>query len=242
MNLVGAVDASAFDAAQPSCRRTGAWLDGADTVLLFGSGGRAAFGEVVDQNGGELQKPTPGYHPIDEWSLAVATAELERLRADGVEGVVVQPDSRPVLNFRQLGEMVGFGTVSPVIGHLLHPEFGPWVSLRVVILLRGRPFGECPPRPTVDFNPCGPCKRPCVKACPAEVYAESSIDLVRCGTHRLEGGCGGGCETLRACPLGAEHRYGSEEEAFRHRYSLFGLQRWFGRGRWKLVPRRWRQR
>jgi hypothetical protein len=243
MNLAGAVDAEAFDATQPCGRRARERLAGCDTILLLGSGGRAAWEAVERENGGRLGAARPRYHPIDRWSADVAAEVGALLCAQGCEVVAVPSDDRRPLNFRQLAEQVGFGTVSPVIGHLLHPQFGPWVSLRIALLIRGRPFGRCRPNPQLDFEPCGGCARPCRRACPVEVYESAERpDLMRCAQHRIDGGCGGGCEALRACPVGAEHRYGADEEAFRHAYSLFHIRRWVGAGRWRWLPRRLRQR
>ncbi|MGA1524132.1 MAG: hypothetical protein ACO4CZ_09200 [Planctomycetota bacterium] len=242
MNLVGAVDAAAFDATQPCGRRAGERLAGCDTIVLLGAGGRAAWEAVQARQGGSIGPARPGYHPIDAWSLDVAEQAAEQLRTLGCEVAVVPPDEQRPMNFRQLAEQVGFGTVSPVIGHLLHPEFGPWLSLRPALLVRGRPFGPRPPAPLGDFAPCGGCPQPCRAACPSGTYRQpGSPDLLACAEHRLEGGCGTGCDTLRACPLGAEHRYGPEEEAFRHAYSLFRTRRWLGTGLWRFVPRRFRQ-
>ncbi len=242
MNLVGAVDASAYDATQPCGRRARERLDGCDTIVLLGAGGRAAWEAVKQREGGQVGSARPGYHPIDRWSLEVAAEAADQLRTSGCEVSVVPPDEQRPMNFRQLAEQVGFGTISPVIGHLLHPEFGPWLSLRTALLVRGQPFGPRPPAPLVDFEPCGGCPQPCRAACPAGTYAKpGSPDLLACAGHRLEGGCGSGCDTLRACPLGAEHRYAPDEEAFRHAYSLFRTRRWLGAGLWRFVPRRFRQ-
>ena len=66
--------------------------------------------------------------------------------------------------------------------------------------------------------------------------------LDRCAGHRHSGGCATGCDVRRVCPVGSEHRYGVEEETFRHSYSLATLRRWYGLGMWRFVPRRLRRR
>lgn len=240
MNLVGAVDAAAFDASQSCGRRAVERMPGCDTILLLGSGGRSAWQAAV----GDGKPPRPGRHPIDRWSAAVARDVEKLLVGAGCRVRVVRPDDRPPMNFRQLGEAAGFGTVSPVIGHLLHPEFGPWVSLRVALLIEGRPFRVRALDDDHDFAPCCDCSQPCVRACPADVHARPGVpDVVRCAGNRVAGGCRTGCEVLRACPIGAAHRYGAEEEAHRHAHSLRTIRRWVGAGAWRLVPsfvrRRW---
>ena len=148
------------------------------------------------------------------------------------------PTDRRPLNFVQLAEMAGLGTISPVIGLLLHPEFGPWVSLRAALLVRGTPFVPADADgQSLDFAPCLSCAKPCLRACPVGVYdGLGGVALERCAAHRHAGGCDGGCEVRRACPVGARHRYGPVEEAFRHAYSLYSMRRHFGLGPWRLVP------
>lgn len=193
-------------------------------------------------HGGSLGSPRRGYHPIDDWGAAVGEQVLALLAEHGVEGRAVRPDDPHTLNFRQLAEAVGLGTISPVIGHLLHPVYGPWVSLRMALVLRGDPFEGRHAGALTDFEPCNTCKRPCVAACPADVYRGYRADLERCGTHRVKGGCTTGCATLRACPVGAEHRYGAEEEAWRQAYSMMRIRRWVGAGGWRFVPEWLRRR
>lgn len=242
LQLCGAVAVREFDATQPAGRRAVERRSACGTLLVLASGGRSCWERVVEAHGGQLETARPGYHPIDAWSRAIADAVIAMLHAAGLGAQASYPDEPQPLNFRQLAEQAGLGTISPVLGHLLHPEYGPWVSLRVAILIDGTPFGERPGQ-ALEFEPCTHCDRPCVRACPAEVYATGEGALLeRCATHRLAGGCRDGCATLRACPLGAAHRYGPAEERFRSAYSLFAMRRWLGVGRWKFVPQRWRRR
>jgi hypothetical protein len=41
----------------------------------------------------------------------------------------------------------------------------------------------------------------------------------------------------RACPVGTEHRYATDEEAHRQAHSLFAMRKWYGLGIWRFVPR-----
>jgi hypothetical protein len=118
------------------------------------------------------------------------------------------------------------------------------VSFRFALLLEGvAPSKSLSRLPLSDFHPCAGCDQRCVKACPAEVCVGGAVFAFdRCATHRHAGGCATGCEMRRACPCGAEHRYGAEEEAVRHAATLRGLERHYGLGWWQIVPRWARQR
>ena len=245
MNLVGAVRAAEFDAAQPVDRRVRGRRPACGTILLLGTGGRESFGAVARAHGGRLGAPRPNYHPIDDWSLHVGKQVAADLLAAGVDSQIARPGDREPLNFRQLAEMCGLGTVSPVIGHLIHPEYGPWVSLRVALLVDGEPFvGESTgSAAAADFQPCASCARPCVQACPASVYATvGQADHERCARHRLADGCRDGCGVLNACPVGSAHRYTIDEQRFRGAYSMSSIKRWLGLGAWSLVPPSLRRR
>lgn len=243
MNLVGAIAAGEFDATQPRGRRVNERRDTCGTVLLLASGGTSGWESVLKDEGGRLGEPRPGYHPIDDWSVRIAQEVVATLRDAGFEAEACYPDDRRALNFRQLAEQCGLGTVSPVLGHLLHPEFGPWVSLRAAILVDGLPFGASP-SPPLEFEPCTRCSRPCVTACPAHIDSDACgrPRVEDCAVFRVDGGCNDGCPTLRACPIGATHRYGREEERFRGAYAGFAMRRWLGAGAWKLVPKFLRRR
>jgi hypothetical protein len=244
LNLMGMVVGEEFDQCQPCQARASQILPGCGTILVLGSGGSAFWQKMVSARGA-AGAPRPGHHPIERRAAELVTGLLALLDDAAVRATAVFPcgDNNPI-NFVQLAECAGLGTVSPVIGLLLHPEYGPWVSLRAAILVRGTPFGprgqrEVPP----SFQPCVACPRPCVQACPVSAYDGSGrFDSLACASHRVRGGSADGCAVRRACPVGAAHRYGAEEEAFRHAYSLFAMRRHHGLGLWRLVPRPLRPR
>lgn len=237
-NLVGSVAAESFDRSQPRGRRAAELWPACRSILVIGSGGGALWQAVW--NGRPRRRPSPGFHPIDDHTASYVEGLLRTLRRRDVQACAVYPDDRPTLGFVPLGEMAGLGTVSPVIGQLLHPEYGPWVSLRAAVLV-DEEIGTSADERLVGFQPCTHCSRPCVRACPRQVYdGRGGADLVRCGEHRHAGHCADGCDVRRACPVGAAHRYGREEESFRHAYSLYTMRRHLGLGLWKWVPRRLR--
>ena len=243
MNLVGVVSARLFDECQPRGRRSRERLRDCDTILLLGAGGSSFWEKMARSLGpGFVPRPRPGYHPINAHSERIAEDVSSLLRDAGHPCRPVYPDDTPSLNFLQMAEMAGFGTVSPVIGLLLHPEYGPWVGLRAAVLARGEPFGppELRPRPE-PFEPCLTCSKPCVAACPVGVFdGHGGANFRACGDHRHKSGCSTGCEVRRACPVGAHNRFGPAEENFRHAYSYFALRREYGYGWRGMLPRAWR--
>src|SRR5690606_31489448 len=110
-NLVGFVPRAEFDECQPSGRRAVDVFPGCGSILLLGSGGRS-FWERMHDDGVVAGSPRSDRHPIDAHSLALATESARWLAEHGVASRVVRPDDRPLLNFMQLAEMAGWGTIS----------------------------------------------------------------------------------------------------------------------------------
>ena len=216
---------------QPADRRAAVRLPSCGTILLLGSGGRA-FWENLKRRGPALGEPAPDYHPIHDYCASAAKRMMTWLSGLGIRSVASYPDDSPALNFMHLAEMAGWGTISPVVGILLHPEFGPWVSLRVALLLEGEPLGSIEvesQRSHQVFQPCLRCVAPCVDACPAQVFdGKGGVDFEACTRHRHAGHCRDGCESRRSCTVGVDSRYSVEEESFRHAYSQYAMREHLG--------------
>lgn len=238
-NLWGITRIEEHDAVQCRGMRLGDLREGSASAVVIGSGGRDLW-TTLSQAEGFDAAPKRGYHPIDAYSERVLLEEAEHFRSLGYEVCALFPFTNGPVNFLKLAESAGVGVISPVIPFLLHPEFGPWISLRGALIFNR----QIPSNGALDdFEPCSSCAAPCVSACPVETYGQGGeVHLDRCADHRDAGSCDTGCEVRRACPIGAEHRYGATEEAFRHAYSLPVLRRWFGLRWWKLVPARLRRR
>ena len=230
-NLVGFVSAPAFDADQPRERQAVTFDAGCGSIFLLGNGGDGLWRMMRKVGAIEPEvQPRPDYHPTNTYTAVVVADQVAWLADHEVHGRATFPDDSPSLDFLRLAGLAGWGTVSPVIGLLLHEKFGPWVGLRAAILLRGEPFGAIePPLRAAKFEPCSGCDQPCVRACPVGVFdGRGGIDLETCANHRHPGNCATGCDARRACPVGSEHRYGADEERFRHAYSLYTMRRHFG--------------
>jgi len=227
LNLFGLVDAERFDAWQPLEQRTTSIRPDCGTVIVLGSGGRAT-----------AWSPSEQPQAVVPFERAAAQELAELLHCRSVRCRLIEPGAGQRLNFVRLAEAAGFGTVSPVSGLLLHPEYGPWVRVRAALLLDGRPFGPVADASITDrFQPCCSCAKPCVTACPASVHdGLGNQDLARCAEHRHLGGCASGCGSRRACPIGAEHRDHIGPDAHRYTHGILTTQRAFG-GVWRFVPR-----
>jgi len=215
------------------------------SALVIGSGGRRLWPEVRERVDGRPWRV--GFDPLDDYTEEVVEAERERLVAAGYAALALFPFAlrgadgvrRPdglggaagqrVVDFQRLAVAAGLGVKSPVVPFVLHPEHGPWISLRAALLVPGELAAT---GPLEGFAPCEGCHRPCLAACPVAVFQPPARpDLEACAGHRHGGGCEQGCGVRSACPVGADSRYGPEEERFRHGSSLETLRRAFGLGR-----------
>lgn len=235
LNLLGLVDRLRFDGGEPRERRIGAIAPRCGTVLVLGSGGRS----FAQQESARAARPFPNVHALTARVLGATAHVAALLQSHGVPCVVQMFDGGCRVRAERLGEAAGFGTISPVSGLLLHPEFGPWLRVRAALFCDGAPFGPVADGSIAErFHPCCGCPKPCVAACPASVHdGLGQHDLGRCGSHRHRGGCVDECATRAACPIGREHRDHEGEAAHRHTYELASLQRWFGLGVWRFVPK-----
>ncbi len=70
--------------------------------------------------------------------------------------------------------LAGLGAVG-VNNLFIHPRFGARVRLRVHLV--GVPVAPSPP---LEFHPCTACPRPCVDACPENVFVKGTYDAPGC--------------------------------------------------------------
>jgi hypothetical protein len=207
LDLFGVVDTYRFDKAQPPENRCAREFAACGTAIVVGCGGKAGAAPSAI---GEL--------------LRLLRAAGLRARAAGAV--------RSSISFACLSEAAGFGTVSPVIQRLLHPRYGPWVSVSAVLLVEGQPFGPIADASIAgEFQPCSTCSRPCIAACPADVHdGKTGSQFDRCHDHRQGGGCSTGCHVVRMCPVGADQRMTEDNELEWHRRESLRLARRYGRG------------
>ena len=97
---------------------------------------------------------------------------------------------------------------------MLHPVYGPWISIRGVLYLdQDVPFAE--PEP---FEPCVGCPAPGARACHGGVVGPESVDQRGCyRTKILKAACRTACDARSACVVGPEHAFTREQIAHHSR-------------------------
>jgi hypothetical protein len=186
LNLRAALSIARYDAAVPEPWRSAA-LDPdphARSAVVIGSGGRALwdafarapeFGAVAD--------------PLDAYTRRVTEAAAAELDPGAIALFAFERRGGVYADFVELGRLAGLGVPSR-LRLLLHPSYGPWMSLRALVLTRveweeGAPLG---------FDPCRDCPAPCLAATPHEA-------------------------ARRACVIGPEHVYVEAALAHLRRYA-----------------------
>lgn len=219
-NLTGIVDARRFDGTAPPGQRLRDLLPEARSALVIAAGGRAlwkALTRAHSPGAANRSAARSDPDPIDRFTESVVSAEVSRFGA-AFPRARLRPlypfgnEAAPV-SFIRLAEEVGLGTADTVLRLLLHPEYGPWVSLRACLL---SDVDFLPTGRLEAFRPCEGCARPCLEVCPVMALSPDGWDHVACFAYRAEAAhCLEGCAPRLACPVGRTHHPGPDE--MRHR-------------------------
>lgn len=207
LDLRGALAPREYDARVPSAWRCEVLLPGARSVLVVGSGGRALWRAAGE--GAQRGEPDP----LDAHTRRVLLECAALLEAGGERVAVGFAHERrgdAYADFVALGHAAGLGAPSR-LGLLVHPVYGPWLSLRALLFstLAWPPGGPLP-----GFDPCRGCPAPCASACHGRAIAPAGFELGRCAaTRRSEPRCALRCDARHACVLGQEHAYAEPAEA-----------------------------
>lgn len=210
-NACGVLDIDTWDERVPFAWRSGRMLDGACSVRVLGCGGRG-FGDAF------LASPEArrDRNPIDSFTRRVVEDAVRGLQVGGVRaraGFYWERREGEFVDFVGLGHACGLGVPSR-LGMLIHPTYGPWISLRAVILSSEKI--ETTP-PLDGFAPCSGCPAPCETACPGNAVAAAGFDVATCvSTTRSHAPCRSRCAARHACVVGPEHAAAPDLEQ-RHR-------------------------
>jgi len=215
LDLRGALACASYDAQVPSAWQSSRLLPDARSALVVGSGGRALWRAA--RASGAL---AIAHDPLDahtERALAACVAALGDADVAAVAVFAHERRGDAYADFVALGQAAGLGAPSR-LGLLVHPVYGPWLSLRAVLLSRlAWPAGG----PLAGFEPCRGCPAPCASACHGDAVGPSGFVVPRCAAARAgDPRCAARCDARHACVLGQEHAYVAEAEAHHMRSVL----------------------
>ena len=208
LNLTGTLSVEDYDRMVTPSWRTEAVCPGAAGVLVVGNAGRALWERFQTSPEFRLRRD-----PLDRYT--------KRILAETVEGVpnpsdhVLYTEKRgdTYLPLMTIARRAGFGSPGRV-GVLLHPPYGPWISIRGILFLPE----EVPAVEPLPFDPCTGCPAPCMTACHGRVVSEKGVDVVGCfRTKILNPKCRSACDARSACVVGPEHAFSSEQIAHHSR-------------------------
>jgi epoxyqueuosine reductase len=114
----------------------------------------------------------------DDHATDVCKGLQQALKAHGFSTEIVPYPRESGLQFRFVAQAAGAGTIG-TNAFLLHPEWGPWIHLRVLSTegpTGSKRVGDCAP----VCNACGAC----VSACPAGAIQDAMFDGLLCRRHR----------------------------------------------------------
>jgi ferredoxin len=198
----------------PAAGEFDAWFSGPVTVVLLGFIGGQQWQSFA--HAPEARDGLP--HPLDRWSRRVIGLLA---REFGARDVYPSETPGTPLPFQRLALRCEPVHQSPV-GLLIHPRFGLWHAYRGALLL---PAAIDLPSAAPGDHPCESCEtQPCLSACPVGAFRPDHFELDACVEHvSSEAGreCRErGCLARRACPIGAEFRYGDDQARFHMRAFL----------------------
>lgn len=228
-NLVVKMKSSEYDRTSTPKKESGLLLKGAKSIILAGFGGGSfwsTFRSFLDENPDFREKHQD---LIDEYTI---------LKFDHVSGMLSREKDISFMNifpfgnqaldmdFVKLGKLGGIGVPS-LLGMLLHPVYGTWISLRGAILT-DMEFSLYDTELS-SFDPCPSCSKPCITACPAHTVSLNGWDWEACMRFRLDTDvCSANCASRLACPYGDKHRYTDEQILYHHGFVIKSLKRYYG--------------
>jgi len=200
LNLTATLAADAYDAHVPDVWSTERVRPGCRSVLLVGNAGRALWTRLA--RAPECSDPE---HPVDRYTLRMLEQATHRFEPPASFAVYWEQREGAFLPLITLARAAGLGAPSR-LGLLIHPHYGPWISLRAVLYLDEAPATEPAPRPLE--SPCSDCPAPCIAACHGSAVSTDGLDPKRCLATKLsEPACARGCDARVACVVGREHAF-----------------------------------
>lgn len=215
-NAFGVLARDCYDALVPRAWQAGSLLPGARAVLVLATGGPAFFRAFERARAAGDPRFQPGARdPLDAFASDRLAEAAQLWSREGFETRAFCHGERrgtppAYADFVALGRACGLGTPSR-LGLLLHPEFGPWMAIRgLLVTTRPLPASAAIAGP----GPCHGCPAPCTAVCPVAAPGVSGFDALRCRRERgRSGDCRTRCGARHACIVGQEYAYAADAEA-----------------------------
>ncbi|MFI5314897.1 MAG: hypothetical protein ACHQ6T_04295 [Myxococcota bacterium] len=202
--LSGTLSIAVYDSVVPPPWRSSELAPAARSAIVVGNAGRALWSAF--QTSPERALPDD---PLDAYTRRVLAAAARLGDPPAAVGFYADRRGGVYLPLVELARRAGFGAPGR-IGVLIHPEFGPWIGIRAVLLVRDAlPETIAPP-----YDPCGGCPAPCASACVGAAVAARGFDTQKCYATRLaDPACAGACAARSACVVGPGHAYSAAQLA-----------------------------
>lgn len=208
LNLSAPLALADYDSLVPEAWRAERIAAGCRGALIVGNAGRALWPLFAASPEASLRR-----NPLDRYTARVL-ADVSGLAGPATRFTTyTERRDDTYLPLVRLAERAGFG-VPGRVGVLLHPVYGPWISIRGVLYLQ-----EELASPTLEvFDPCTGCPAPCALACHGGVVGSDGVDSVGCfRTKLLQPACRAACDARSACIVGPEHAFSAEQIAHHSR-------------------------
>lgn len=200
-------------------------LDNSKSIILIGFSGNR-FWNILQK----YLRANPNFavsteNWIDDYTKIVFKQSEIHFPQKKIEFQFIYPfgNDALLLDFMKIGELAGIG-VKSLLGILLNPVYGTWISLRGAILSDFIP--KVLDKSLTDFDPCPSCSKPCIRECPANTISENGWDWKKCMEFRVNTEtCNNSCFSRRACPYGAEHQYSEQQLAYHHKFVIKSIKK-----------------
>ena len=202
LNLTGTLPGEEYDRLVPTPWRAEHIYSRCRGVLIVGNGGRGLWPLFEASPEARLRR-----NPLDRYTRRVMQEAARRATPPAHVALYTDKREDGYLPLVALAQRAGFGSPGRV-GVLLHPTYGPWISIRGAIFLGEElPFSE-----TAAFDPCTGCPAPCATACHGQVVGPDGVDPRGCfRTKILKRACRAACDARSACVVGPEHAFSPEQ-------------------------------
>jgi hypothetical protein len=208
LNLTGTRPGGDYDRRVPSAWQTKEVCPGARGILVVGNAGPLLWRHF---------RASPEFahrrDPLDRYTKRIFREVAAGIPSPSGYALYTEKRQESYLPLVALAQCAGFGAPGRV-GVLLHPVYGPWISIRGVLFLPDEVERVEPP----PFDPCTGCPAPCADACHGSAVSDAGVDVRRCLrtkiTHRA---CRTACDARSACVIGPDHAFSPEQIAHHSR-------------------------